>query len=128
MFRYAALARVVTAFDAAPWRLELASSVIDRMRTYTSLCKSVRAISTKEFLQLMQLRRLPPSFISHCMQRLDPAECGFINIIPACDFLCACSVVRANADRIAHSRICIVERSIYVNWLQSIQVTLLVES
>ena len=78
-FRYAALARVVMSSDANAGRLDIAASVIDRMRTFTSLCNSVRAIATTEFLQLLQLRRLPPPFISHCIQRLDPTECGFIN-------------------------------------------------
>jgi hypothetical protein len=120
--RYAALARLVTAYDAASFRLELAASVINRMRIFTSLCNSVHAIATNELLQLLQLRRLPPSFISHSMQRLDPTECGFINTNAACDFLCACSIVRADSDRNNISRISLVERSRYIIWLQSIQV------
>ena len=141
-FRYGALARVVTSSDANAGRLDIAASVIDRMRTFTSLCNSVRAIATTEFLQLLQLRRLPPPFISHCIQRLDPTECGFINAsaepppfpcypAPPClhlatgcarDFLCACSIVRATAEGMMQSRVCIIEKLVYVKWLQNIQV------
>jgi hypothetical protein len=92
------------------------------MRTLTSLCNSVRAIATTEFLQLLQLRRLPPSFISHSIQRLDPAECGFINACAARDFLCACSIVRATSEGMMQSHIRILETSAYVKWLQNIQV------
>jgi hypothetical protein len=121
-FRFAALARVATAVDADSERLQLAGATVDCMRTFTSLCGSVRAVTTKELLQLLQLRRLPPAFITHCVQRLDPSECGFINAVVVRDFLCACSIVRESAVESMRRRVHLVQKSVYVRWLNSIQV------
>jgi hypothetical protein len=121
-FRFAALARVATAVDADSERLQLADATVDYMRTLTSLCGSVRAVTTTELLQLLQLRRLPPAFITHCIRCLDPSECGFINAVVVRDFLCACSIVRVSQMESVRTRVHLVEKSVYVRWLKSIQV------
>jgi hypothetical protein len=120
--RYALLARVVTEADGNTGRLQLVDAVIDSMCTVTSLCSSVRAVASAQVLQLLQLRRLPPVFISHCMQRLDPSDCGFINASVVRDFLCACSIVRVAAEKSTLNRVQLVQKSAYVSWLRSIQV------
>jgi hypothetical protein len=121
-FSYAALARVVTAADTDAGRLHLAETVVDCMRTYTSLCGSVRAVATAELLQLLQLRRLPPAFISHCVRRLDPSECGFVNSSVVREFLCACNILRVSTPGLMQSRVHLVEKSVYSQWLKRMQV------
>ena len=121
-FSYASLARVVTAADTDAGRLHLAEAVVDCMRTYTSLCGSVRAVATAELLQLLQLRRLPPAFISHCVRRLDPSECGFVNSSVVREFLCACSILRVSTLGLMQSRVHLVEKSVYSQWLKRIKV------
>lgn len=106
-------------------RMQLADAAVQSMRNFTSNCNSVKAVATAELLKLLQLRRLPPSFISHCMRRLDPTDCGFINSNAVRDFLCACSLVRAGGQGVEQKRVQMIERSVYSGWLKCIQVSFL---